>query len=162
MQWPSAWANVDLDQCCPMAPLAYIRLTGSSFFQLSHRGRVTHICVGKLTIIASDKGLSAPSHYLNQYWNIVNLNLRNKLRWNLKWNSYIFIQENAFKYDVCEMEAILSRPPCEWVIKFKCLSGDSRQRGPYNQYKPCNHSLYIGIIIFPHIDNTQSTGHNQL
>ena len=27
-------------------------------------------------------------------------------------------------------------------------------------YKPYNHSLYIGIIIFPHIDNTQSTGHN--
>ena len=26
-------------------------------------------------------------------------------------------------------------------------------------HKPCNHSLYIGIIIFPHMDNTQSTGH---
>ena len=24
----------------------------------------------------------------------------------------------------------------------------------YSSYKPCNHSLYIGIIIFPHIDNT--------
>ena len=48
-------------------------------------------------------------------------------------------------------------PVSEWVIKFNGLSGDSGQRGPYN---PCNHSLYIGIIIFPHIDNTQSTGHN--
>ena len=38
----------------------------------------------------------------------------------------------------------------EWVIKFNSLSGDSRQWGPY---KPCNHSLYIRIIIFPHIDN---------
>ena len=26
----------------------------------------------------------------------------------------------------------------------------------------CNHSIYIGIIIFPHINNTQSTGHNKL
>ena len=26
----------------------------------------------------------------------------------------------------------------------------------------CNHSLYIGIIIFPHTDNTQSTGWNNL
>ena len=48
-------------------------------------------------------------------------------------------------------------PVSEWVIKFNGLSGDSGQRGPYN---PCNHSLYIGIIIFPHIDNTQSTSHN--
>ena len=37
------------------------------------------------------------------------------------------------------------------MIKFDGLSGDSGQRGPY---KPCNHSLYIGIIIFPHIDST--------
>ena len=48
----------------------------------------------------------------------------------------------------------------EWVIKFHGISGDSRQRGPYIPYKPCNNSLYIGITIFPHTDNTQSTGHN--
>ena len=48
----------------------------------------------------------------------------------------------------------------EWVIKFNSLSEDSGQCGPYGPYKPCNHNLYIGIITFPHIDNTQSTGHN--
>ena len=42
---------------------------------LTHGGRVIHICVNKLTIIGSDDGLSpdawlAPSHYLNQCWNI--------------------------------------------------------------------------------------------
>ena len=41
----------------------------------------------------------------------------------------------------------------EWVIKFNGLSRDSRQWGPYRPYKLCNHSPYIGIIIFPHIDN---------
>ena len=41
--------------------------------------------------------------------------------------------------------------------KFISLLGDRRHRGPY---KPCNHILYIGIIIFPHIDNPQSTGYN--
>ena len=42
--------------------------------ELTHWGRVTHICVGKLTIIGSDNGLSwtAPSHFLNQCWNITN------------------------------------------------------------------------------------------
>ena len=29
-------------------------------------------------------------------------------------------------------------------------------------YKPCNHILNMGIIIFPCIDNIQSTGHNKL
>ena len=45
----------------------------------------------------------------------------------------------------------------EWVIKFNSLSGDGGQRGPFSPYEPCNHSLYIAIIIFPHIGNTQST-----
>ena len=39
----------------------------------------------------------APSHYLNQRWNIVNWTLRNKLQWNLNRNLYIFIQENTFE-----------------------------------------------------------------
>ena len=32
-------------------------------------------------------------------------------------------------------------------------------QGPYSPYKPCNHNLYIGIVIFPHIDNPQTTVH---
>ena len=36
----------------------------------------------------------------------------NKLEWNLQRNSYIFIQENAFEYVVCEMAVILSGLPC--------------------------------------------------
>ena len=55
---------------------------------------------------------SAPSHYLNQCWNIVNWILRNKLQWNFNRNSNIFIQENALENVVCEMASILSRPQC--------------------------------------------------
>ena len=44
--------------------------------------------------------------WTNAAWNIVNLNLRNKLQWNLKRNSGIFIQENAFENVVCEMASI--------------------------------------------------------
>ena len=40
---------------------------------------------------------SAPSHYRGKCLKIVNSNLRNKRQWNLNRNSYIFIQENAFK-----------------------------------------------------------------
>ena len=53
---------------------------------LNHRGWVTHLC-----------GRSAPCHLLNQCWNIINSNPRNKLQWNLKRNIYIFIHENVFK-----------------------------------------------------------------
>ena len=38
--------------------------------------------------------------------------VKNKIQWNRNWNSYVFIQENAFEYVVCEMTAILSRPQC--------------------------------------------------
>ena len=78
---------------------------------LTHWGRVTHICVGNLTIIGST-AWSVPNHYLNQCWIIVNWTLRNKLQWNLIRNSNIFIQENAFESVVYEMAAILSRPQC--------------------------------------------------
>ena len=83
--------------------------------RLTHWGRVTHICGVELGhrwfrqwLVAS----SAASHYLNQWWNIVNSNLRNKLQWNPTLNSFIFIQKNAFENAVCEMASILSRPQC--------------------------------------------------
>ena len=63
-------------------------------------------------------GNNYTSHYLNQWWNIVDWTLRNKLQWNCIRNSYIFIQENAFETAVCEMAAILSRP--QWVKTGKC------------------------------------------
>ena len=49
---------------------------------ISHRGRVTHICVSKLCHHWFRQWLgawSAPSHYLNQYSNSVNSNLRKNL-----------------------------------------------------------------------------------
>ena len=48
----------------------------------------------------------------------------------------------------------------EREIQFIGLFEDRGHRGPYSPYKPFNHNLYIGIIIFPHIDNPQSTGYN--
>ena len=53
-----------------------------------------------------------PSHYLNQCWNVLNSNPRNKFQWNRNRNSYIFIQGKAFENIICEMAAILLRPLC--------------------------------------------------
>ena len=83
---------------------------------LTHWGRVTHICVGKLTIIGSDNGLSPGRRQA-----IISSNARFLLigpfgtKFNFNQNPYIFIQENAFQNVVWKMAAILSRPQC--VIK---------------------------------------------
>ena len=42
----------------------------------------------------------------------------------------------------------------EWVIEFNGLS-----RAVTASFIQCNYNLYIGIIIFPHIANTQSTAY---
>ena len=70
-----------------------------------------HICVSELGenwfwewLVA----LSAPSHYLNQCWLIINCTLRNKLHWNFNQNTKFSIHENASKYIVCKVAAILS------------------------------------------------------
>ena len=70
---------------------------------------------------------------------------------------------------VIEMFCILSKialkfvpngPEREREIKFIGLFENRGHRGPYSPYKPFNHDLYIGIIIFPHIDNPQYTGYD--
>ena len=82
---------------------------------ISHWGRVMHIWVGntghhmfRWWLVAC----SAPSHYLNQCWNMVNRTTGNNIQWNSNGNQYIFIQENAFENVVCKMAAISSRPQC--------------------------------------------------
>ena len=66
----------------------------------------------------------APSHYLNQCRNIVDWTLRNKLQWNFKRNSYIFIQENAFENVVWKMAAIcLGLNVLSQLAKWACPRG---------------------------------------
>ena len=81
----------------------------------THWGRVTHICVSKLTIIGSDNGLS-PGRRQAIIWTNAGILLiwtfRNKLQWNFKRYSDIFVEENAFENVIWKMAAILSRPQC--------------------------------------------------
>ena len=80
----------------------------------------------------------APSNYLNQRWDILNLTLRNKLHWNFTRKPYISFQENAFHNFVCELASILSRSQCLNVL-----------RGLYwtFQWKMNARSLSDGIFI---------------
>ena len=85
----------------------------------------------------------APSHYINQCWNIVILNIKNKLRWNLQWNSYIFIQENAFENGVCEMATVLSQPQC---VKQPGLYHAWRQTSSTTRESSGLHQLFFFLI----------------
>ena len=67
-----------------------------------------------------------PSHYVKQYWFIVNWIHRNKLKLNANQNRKIFFHENAFANVVCEMTTILSRgrwvkPKTKRRVTVKCL-----------------------------------------
>ena len=95
---------------------------------IKHWGRVTHTWVGNLATIDSDN--------LNQCWNIVNSNIRNKFQWNLKRNSNIFIQGNAFENVVCEMAVILYRPQCvkKHINEFRTTSCGWFPRKMYSVY----------------------------
>ena len=94
----------------PWKTIAYL-----FYATLTHWGRVTHICVSKLTIIGSDNGLS-PGLLQAIIWTnaeILFIGPLEKLQWNLNQNSYVFIQENVIERVDCEMAAILSGP--QWV-----------------------------------------------
>ena len=83
-------------------------------------------------------------------------------------NSWIFLKMFEFwlKFDWSLSISIQLTTGQHWFrerereIKFIGLFENRGHRGPYSPYKPFNHNLYIGIIIFPHIDNPQYTGYD--
>ena len=74
--------------------------------QINSLGRVTYICVGNLTIISSDNGLS-PGRRQAIIWTHAGYLLIGPLGTNFSRNSYILIQENTFEIVVREMSGIL-------------------------------------------------------
>ena len=119
-----------------------------------------HICIGNLPIIGSDNGLVAllaPSHYLSQCWNIVNLNLRNKLHWNFNRNHDDVIKWKHFPRNWPFVWGIrrspVNSPPkgqwygalmfsliCAWINAWvnNCEAGDLRH----------HHAHYHVIVMF--------------
>ena len=65
---------------------------------------------------------SAPSHYLNQCWVIVNWTLWNKVQWNFNQNTKLFIHENAFENIVRKLAAIVFWLQC---VKENLLACDN-------------------------------------
>ena len=79
---------------------------------------------------------SAPSHYLNQCWNIVHWTLRNKLQWNVNRNSYIFIKKNPFENVDWKTAAILSRPQCVKPVIKSTETNSLKYKSKYFNFLP--------------------------
>ena len=100
---------------------------------LTHWGRVTHICVSKLTIIGSDNGLS-PDRRQAIIWTNAGLLLIGPLGTNF---SEILIKILTFSFKkilfesvACETVAILSQPQCV-MSPTECHSGLNKWQGNY-------------------------------
>ena len=88
----------------------HICLMNSQAWALTHWGRVTHICVGKLTTIVSDNGLS-PRRRPAIIWTIARILLIGPLGTNFSGiligiQTFSFKKINAFENVVCEMASI--------------------------------------------------------
>ena len=111
---------------------------------LTHWDWVTHMCVTNLAIICSENGLSpswsTPSHYLNQYWQMVDWTLKKKTS---RRNSCIFTQQNPFQNVVWKMAAILSGPHCINNMAILYISASVKEAqgmavlSPWNQKDMC-------------------------
>ena len=79
---------------------------------LTHWGWVTHIYLGKLTIIGSDNDLSPDRHQAITWTNggIMLIGPSGKISIKFNQNATTFIQENAFENVIWKITAILSRP----------------------------------------------------
>ena len=113
------WQGISRD-CIDLVCMKYPIMGSTAFSQKfinPLRPSDTYICVGDLTTIGSDNGLS-PGRRQAIIWTnawillIGPSGFGNKLQWNLNRNPNIFIQENSFESVVCEIAAILSWPQC--------------------------------------------------
>ena len=81
---------------------------------LTHWGRVTHICISRLTIIGSDNGLS-PGWCQAIIWTDAGILLIGPLGTNFSEilvGIHIFFQKNALEDVVCVIVSISSQPQC--------------------------------------------------
>ena len=132
---------------------------------LTHWGRVTHICIGKLTILGSDNGLLPGWRQAIIWTNAVFLStgpLRTYFSEYLSKNTTIFIEENAHESVACEMASILSRPQCvkqKWLQTnhWVCYMGhDSSVAWLVNKTERWCRRITVMNVTFPRLIKSDS------
>ena len=113
------------------------------FLYLTHWGRVTHICVSKLTIIGSDNGLSPDRHQAIIWTNAVILSIR-PLGTKLS-EILIAIHIFSFKKMHLKMSSGKWRPCC---LGLNVIIFNTNQHVLYAKQ---NFLFYKKHLLFPHI-----------
>ena len=105
--------NINTDQCTHMHTCIYTYMcinTLEPLLQITHWGRVTHICVGKLTNIGSDNGLS-PGRRQAIIWTNAGILLIGPLGTNFS-EFLIVIHTFSFNKMHLKMSSVKWRPFC--------------------------------------------------
>ena len=94
-----AWTNKADQSICYCLLCSLTEVIVCDIQILTHWGLTTHICVGNLTITGSDYGLSAPSHHLSQFCNIVNWTNFNRILFEIRefWYRKINVKMSSVK-----------------------------------------------------------------
>ena len=103
-------------------------VTCRELYHLTQRSLLTHIYVnesGQHWFRQWLVACTAPSHYPNQSWFIVNWFFIDKLQWNFNQNTKPFIHENASENIVCENAAFLFRGRWDKSVTRCCRLYDS-------------------------------------
>ena len=136
-----------------------MELTFNSLFTLIHWGRATHICVGKLTTIGSDNGLS-PGRRQAIIWTIAGILLIGPMGTNFS-EILIGIQTFSFKQMHVKMSSAKWRPSCLGlnVLTAKstlCIT-DSFVSGSPGFQRNNNHVKIIQAVfyVFPELCNNR-------
>ena len=87
------------------------RLRKQSRRRRRHRSDYDIIIMYTRSLLVQIMACSAPSHFLNQCWLVVNRTSRKKILWDSSQNTTIFSQENRFENLLRTIAAILSRLP---------------------------------------------------
>ena len=121
---------------------------GSNKCLLTHWGRVTHVCVSKLTIIGSDNGFS-PGRYHAIIWTNVGILLIVPLGTNLK-ELLIEIHTSSFKKMHWKMSSAKCRFNRHWPFErgiHRSAIGDFPRKGP----------AYVFVLHNTKLSNKQSS-----
>ena len=100
---------------------------------------------------------SMPSHYINQWWVVVNWTLRNKRQWDFNQSTKLFIKQSAYQNIVCEMAALLSRPQC-----VKCVTTNHIHDGhaTITSYRPEDAYMHKELALIG-LENSLSLVHHK-
>ena len=115
---------------------------------LTHCGRVTHICVSKLTIIGSDNGLS-PDRRQAIIWTNAGILLIGPLGTNFS-EILIGIQTFSFTKMRLKMSSAKWSPFCGGTVALHCIS---KLVALIVSDRVCEHSLFPSPLICPIIRN---------